>query len=110
MRYKPYYCSPETITHQYVAVQDSTPPGTNFRPGFLRHMGHTHTQQKNVGFGKKIRREILHRRISLVVISTPSPLSRNPDLKIVRGGVLSYHPSVIVFYRIRILLTGSFSL
>ena len=36
---------------------------------------------------------------SLGVFSTPSPLSRNPSaLKIVRGGVLSYHPSVIVFY------------
>ena len=36
---------------------------------------------------------------SLVVLSTPPPpLSRNPAPKIVRGGVLFYHPSVIVLY------------
>ena len=35
---------------------------------------------------------------SVVVFSTPSRLLRNPASKIARGGVLSYHPSVIVSY------------
>ena len=34
---------------------------------------------------------------SLLVFSEPSPLSRNPVMKIVRGGgVLSYHPRVVM--------------
>ena len=49
---------------------------------------------------KKLALEIIRREgcidASPVVFSTPSPLSRNIGFKIVRGGVLSYHPSVIV--------------
>ena len=52
------------------------------------------THNENGGFGN-ISSKRLHIDASFVVFSTPSPLSRNPALKIVLGGVLSYHPSVI---------------
>ena len=46
--------------------------------------------------------KIFHREdcidASVVVLSTPSPSSNRPALKIVPGGVLSYHPGVIVSY------------
>ena len=44
---------------------------------------------------ERFRREESCVDASLVVFSTPSPLSRNLALKIVQGGVLYYHPSVI---------------
>ena len=48
------------------------------------------THNSNGGFGKISPREGC-KDVSLIVFSTPSPLSRrNPALKIVRGGVLSF--------------------
>ena len=59
-------------------------------------MGGTHSQM--AAKAKERYRRYFSIKTSLGVLSTISPLSRKSAWKIVRGGVLSYHPSVIVLY------------
>ena len=68
--------------------QDSTPPGANFRPGFLQHMPYgTHTT-KIVALERFRGESCIN--ASLDVFSTSSQSSRNPHFKIVRGGGVRY--------------------
>ena len=50
------------------------------------------TDNEDGGLGTGFVEKVASIDASLVVLSTPSLLSRNPALIIVRGGVLSYHP------------------
>ena len=82
-----YFLFPKSF--RYSIIKITHPLWDEFQTGFPpKHGGHT--QRKLRPWKYFVEKVCID--ASLVVFSTPSPLSRNPALKIVRGGVLSYHP------------------
>lgn len=78
-------------------IQDYTPPGKNtWLKLIFSKTWDTHTQNEKWSRWKDVV-EIFRQTYRLAC--TLSPLSRNPSLKFVRGGLLSYHPCDIIYTR-----------